>query len=385
MGNLKKYMPITFATMLTGWLAICGILPFAGFFSKDEILYKTFAANGMGSWNYVLWGIGLFTALLTAIYMTRLMVMAFWGEERFHNELPVADNPVESSRAEENAFALGDAHDAKVPHGDAHALAYHDEDAAHDEHDDDDEHHGIAPDFKPHESPWTMTVPLIVLAILSTVGGLVGIPYALSSLVGAGDVNVFERTLEPVLVKVGVPHNSAAHSEMATENVSHPTEEHGNAPISTVEPKADSHSTTAEHAMNEHAVHSPEELNSERLLALLSLALAIAGIGIGWAIFKANPLRRMPTLFANKWYLDEIYNGYIVDPLTRFSIRGLWQGFDLGVVDGIVNGIGHFVAALGGVARGVQVGFVRSYAAFMLFGALIVIGYFIYYGFKLIG
>ncbi len=93
----------------------------------------------------------------------------------------------------------------------------------------------------------------------------------------------------------------------------------------------------------------------------------------------------MPTLFANKWYLDEIYNGYIVDPLTRFSIRGLWQGFDLGVVDGIVNGIGHFVAALGGVARGVQVGFVRSYAAFMLFGALIVIGYFIYYGFKLIG
>jgi NADH-quinone oxidoreductase subunit L len=384
MGNLKKYMPITFATMLTGWLAICGILPFAGFFSKDEILYKTFAANGMGSWNYVLWGIGLFTAALTAIYMTRLMVMTFWGAERFHNELPVADNPAESSRAEENAFALGDAHDAKVPHGDAHALAHHDEDAAHDEHDD-EEHHGIAPDFKPHESPWTMTIPLIVLAILSTVGGLVGIPYALSSLVGTGDVNVFERTLEPVLAKVGVPHNSAAHSETATENVSHPTEEYGNAPISTVEPKADSHSTTAEHAANEHAVHSPEELNSERLLALLSLALGIAGIGIGWVIFKANPLRRMPTLFANKWYLDEIYNGYIVDPLTRFSIRGLWQGFDLGVIDGIVNGIGHFVAALGGIARGVQVGFVRSYAAFMLFGALIVIGYFIYYGFKLIG
>jgi len=399
MGNLKKYMPITFATMLTGWLAICGILPFAGFFSKDEILYKTFAANGMGSWNYVLWGIGLFTALLTAIYMTRLMVMTFWGAERFHNELPVADNPAESSRAEENAFALGDAHDAKVPHGDAHALAYHDEDAAHDDHDEDEEHHGIAPDFKPHESPWVMTVPLIVLAILSTVGGLVGIPYALSSLVGAGDINVFERTLEPVIAKV--EHRNASHKEISFEEATQivkklppgtdikTTEEHGNAPISTTEPKADSHSTNAEHAgvgstASEHAVHSPEEVNKERLLALLSLALAIAGIGIGWVLFKREPLKQMPRLFANKWYLDEIYNNYIVNPITNFSIKGLWQGFDLGVIDGIVNGVGHFVAALGGVARGVQVGFVRSYAAFMLFGALIVIGYFIYYGFKLV-
>ncbi|MBA2494941.1 MAG: hypothetical protein H0V31_09640 [Acidobacteria bacterium] len=93
----------------------------------------------------------------------------------------------------------------------------------------------------------------------------------------------------------------------------------------------------------------------------------------------------MPKILRDKWRIDEFYNGYIVDPITNISRHGLWQGFDLGVIDGIVNGIGHSVAALGSVVRQVQVGFVRSYAAFMLFGALIVIGYFIYYGFKLIG
>ena len=93
----------------------------------------------------------------------------------------------------------------------------------------------------------------------------------------------------------------------------------------------------------------------------------------------------MPKILEDKWRLDEFYNGYIVDPLTNLSRNGLWKGFDVGVIDGIVNGIGHFVSAMGNVVRSVQVGFVRSYAAFILFGALIVIGYFIYYGFKLIG
>ena len=96
-------------------------------------------------------------------------------------------------------------------------------------------------------------------------------------------------------------------------------------------------------------------------------------------------LRKLPRILEDKWRIDELYNGYIVDPLTNFSIKGLWQGFDLGVVDGIVNGAGYFVSELGNLVRRVQVGFVRSYAAFILFGALIVIGYFIYYGYKLIG
>ena len=369
MGNLRKYMPITFATMFTGWLAIAGIIPFAGFFSKDEILYKTFAAEGMGNWATILWIVGLITAVLTAIYMTRMMVMTFWGEERFHDELPVLENSAESSRAEENAFVLGDAHDAKVAHGEAHALAHQADD------DDDEEHHHLPRDFRPHESPWTMTVPLIVLAILSTVGGLVGIPYALSSIVGAGDINVFEHTLEPVIAKVGT-HKMDEHPAPI------PGESSGSKEIKHFY-AAETKPGTA--PAENHDAHSPEEIRSERMLAGLSLLLAALGIGIGWFIFQKEPLKKMPKILEDKWRIDEFYNSYIVDPITNISRHGLWQGFDLGVIDGIVNGIGHSVAALGGVVRRVQVGFVRSYAAFMLFGALIVIGYFIYYGFKLIG
>jgi NADH-quinone oxidoreductase subunit L len=274
---------------------------------------------------------------------------------------------------------MGDAHDAKVPHHDAHALAHHDEDAAHDD-DDDEEHHHLPHDFRPHESPWTMTVPLIVLAVLSTLGGLVGVPYALS---GGAIPNVFEHTLEPVIAKVS--HKETKHAptglgehgatgEHATTNESG----HSTSPMTQTD--------TAEHTTEAaHTEHSPEELRTERILAGLSVLLAALGIGIGWVIFKKEPLKVMPQILRDKWRVDELYNGYIVNPITDISRNGLWRGFDVGVVDGIVNGIGHFVAALGGVARGVQVGFVRSYAAFILFGALVVIGYFIYYGFKLVG
>src|SRR5881392_81654 len=137
MGNLKKYMPITFITMLMGWLAICGIPIWAGFFSKDEILYRTFAANGLPTnANYILWIVGLITAVLTACYMTRLMVMTFFGSERFHEALPDAEHAGDPAHAEETAFATGAASD----------------DETHVADDDDNEHHHIPHDFKPHES-----------------------------------------------------------------------------------------------------------------------------------------------------------------------------------------------------------------------------------------
>lgn len=367
MGNLKKYMPITFGAMLMGWLAICGIPIWAGFFSKDEILYKTFASPNIPQpYNYILWIVGLITAVLTAVYMTRMMWMTFFGSERFHEpiaDMPVVENPAEPSRAEENAFATGDAHDAANPHGDAHAEAH----AAHDEHDDEDEeHHHLPSDFHPHESPWVMTVPLIVLAILSTVGGLVGIPYALSH--GSVD-NYFEKVLDPVIAKVGIHREpelknaKALPNERAANNHAEPIKTENSAP----------------EEAGEHA-----DTGTEVALAGLSVVLAAIGIIIGIVAFGKTPLRKLPRILQDKWRIDELYNGYIVDPLTRFSVKGLWQGFDIGFIDGIVNGAGHFVSALGGVARGIQVGFVRSYAAFILFGALIVIGYFIYYGFKLI-
>ncbi|MEO6050866.1 MAG: NADH-quinone oxidoreductase subunit L [Pyrinomonadaceae bacterium] len=339
MGNLRKYMPVTFFTMMMGWLAICGIPIWAGFFSKDEILFRTFAAPDLpGNWNYVLWGVGLLTAVLTAVYMTRLMLMTFFGSERFHDEIE------------------GDhGHDV---HGDDHASA----DA-----DDEEDHHHIPQDFKPHESPWTMTVPLIVLAVLSTVGGLVGIPYALSSLAGKGDINIFEHILEPVIAKVGI---KAEHSG---------SKERGSTPATTGESAT---AKTGEHIVEEH---NAEELTTERLLAGLSVLLALSGIAIGWTMFSKTPLRKMPKILEQKWRIDELYNGYIVDPITNLSRNTLWKGFDLGFVDGIVNGIGHFVMEFGSVVRQLQVGFVRSYAAIILIGAVAVIGYFIYYGLKLVG
>lgn len=384
MGNLRKYMPITFITMMAGWLAICGIPIWAGFFSKDEILYKTFAATNAAHdatlfgihVNMILWIIGLATAVLTAVYMTRMMWMTFFGESRFDYVIPEsAHQHDDGAHAEENAFAHGDAHDA-VSHGhdDHHDAHGHDDDLAHDDDHDDEHHHHIGADFKPHESPWVMTFPLIVLAILSTFGGLIGVPYALS---GGAIPNAFEHVLEPVIIKKADAHGTKDHAKIA-ESTSEATKE--NKEIKYFYAAASS-SATGE----DHGAHSPEEIAQERLLAGVSVVLALVGIGIGIVVFGKNPLRKMPKLLENKWYVDEIYNGLIVDPLTKFSRNVLWKGFDVGFIDGIVNGIGHFVAAFGSVARFVQVGFVRSYAAFILFGALIVIGYFIYYGFKLIG
>ena len=360
MGNLRKYMPITFITMMMGWLAICGIPIWAGFFSKDEILYRTFAAPDLpGNWNYILWGVGLLTAVLTAVYMTRLMVMTFFGSERFHEA--VSEPP---ALAGDLSHASADVADSAL-HIQPPATAGG-SDSGHN--DDDEEHHHIPHDFKPHESPWTMTVPLIVLAILSTLGGLVGIPYAVSSVFGGGDINVFEHTLEPIIAKVGVKAKRSA------------VDEHAAAPATQSEPVA---AKTSEHAAEVN--HSAEEIATERLLAGLSVLLALSGITIGWAMFSKTPLRKMPKILEQKWRIDELYNGYIVDPITNLSRNTLWKGFDLGFIDGIVNGIGYFVMEFGGVVRQLQVGFVRSYAAIILIGALAVIGYFIYYGLKLVG
>jgi NADH-quinone oxidoreductase subunit L len=213
-----------------------------------------------------------------------------------------------------------------------------------------------------------MTIPLIVLAILSTVGGLVGIPYAVSSIFGNGDVNVFERTLEPVI------YRRAAHIEHAEPVLTAPGER---VAVPAAEPATVEHVATAE--------HSASEISEERTLAGLSVLLAVIGIGIGWLVFNPQPLRKLPKILEQKWRIDELYNGYIVDPITTLAREGLWKGFDLGFIDGVVNGAGQFTLALGSVLRRIQVGFIRSYAAIILLGALVVLGYFIYFGYRLIG
>ena len=332
MGGLKKYMPITFATMFTGWLAISGVPIFAGFFSKDEILWKTWSAPAFSlpstSVSKLLWVIGAITAFLTAVYMTRMMVMTFWGSERFR-EAPVAkqDEP------------------------------------------DHDHHHGPV---EPHESPWVMTVPLIVLAVLSTVGGFIGVPYALSSAFAEKDVNVLEHTLEPVVAHVPATAHGAtdSHAEPvpATPTDSHapPTESHG-APV----------------AETEHAAHSPEEIRAERILAGVSVLIALSGIGFGWYLFRKRPLLEMPRLLENKYYVDEIYDAALIRPIEAGSREGLWKIFDIGVIDGILHLFGDAVTETGKLARWLQAGFVRGYAAIILTGALILIGLFAYLGFRM--
>jgi len=306
----------------------------------------------------VLWVIGLITAVLTAVYMTRMMWMTFFGEERFGLELADGD-------------AVHATDGTHSPH------SAHTSDDSHSSDDDDEHHHALPPDFHPHESPWSMTVPLIVLAVLSTAGGLVGIPYAMSSLFGAGDVNIMERTLDPIIAKVG--KKEGGHEAPAAKP---------HASLVDAELKDLYASTEAPHLVAEtatvHEEHSAEEITQERLLAGLSVLLALSGIGIGVALFGKTPLRKMPKILEEKWRLDEFYNGYIVDPITNLSREGLWKGFDLGFIDGVVNGIGHFIIEAGKGLRQIQVGFVRSYAAIILLGALAVLGYFIYYGLKLV-
>ena len=356
MGNLRKYMPITFITMMAGWLAICGIPIWAGFFSKDEILYRTFASSNIPyPWNKGLWIVGLITAVLTAVYMTRMMWMTFFGSERFDLDL-------------HESYGTDETHGTHTSH-DSHSSADDDEE---------EEHHALPPNFHPHESPWTMTVPLVVLAVLSTVGGLAGIPYAMSSLFGAGDVNIIERTLDPIIAKVGKKEGGHEAPSMKPH-----------ASVADPQLKDLYASAEAPHLVGEtaggHEEHKPEDLKEERLLAGLSVLLALSGIAIGVAVFGKNPLLKLPKILEDKWRIDEFYNGYIVDPITNLSREGLWKGFDLGFIDGIVNGIGYVITELGRSLRGIQVGFVRSYAAIILLGALAVLGYFIYYGLKLVG
>jgi NADH-quinone oxidoreductase subunit L len=318
MGGLRKYMPITFATMAIGWLAIAGFPLLSGFFSKDEILWKTFSTEALPDpWGKVLWGVAALTALLTAIYMTRMMVLTFFGDERF-----------------------GKGHDAHEGH------------AEHDESHDDHGHHG-----KPHESPAVMWIPLAILAILSIIGGWVGWPASL------GGSNHFEHFLEPAI----------AHVSPAQPHATNVVE--GSRLAARAEPQA------GEAARQHGPVVKAEELHetsTELTLTGLSVLLGLAGIGIGYAVFRRDPLKRMPTLLENKYYVDEFYDETIVNPIEQTSRYFLWQIIDVKIIDGFVNWIARGFAGLADTMRYTQTGFARNYAAVILIGAILVIGYFGY-------
>jgi len=323
--------------MLMGWLAICGIPIWAGFFSKDEILWQTWNAKvlGIGSApmpggaSKALWFIGAVTALLTAIYMTRLMVMTFWGYERFRE-----------AHHEEHTAEAHDTHDASAGHHDHHDAGYH----AH----------------EPRESHWLMTAPLIVLAVLSTIGGFMGVPYALGSFFSSHPTNYLEKTLEPVVQ--AEPHGEQPATEV--HSLSPPPQEIDGKP--------------AAGFVEEHAAeaHSGEEVSAERWLAALSVAIAASGIVIGGLLYKKRPLLAAPRLLEQKYYVDEIYEAAIIRPIETGSRSILWKVVDQGLIDGFLHALGRAITDAGDVLRYLQIGFARSYAAVILFGALALIAFF---------
>ena len=316
MGGLKKYLPITYWTFLIGALAIAGVPFLSGFFSKDEILYRTFTSHT--PYRLVLWGIGVVTSLLTATYMFRLVFLAFHGERRI---------------AEEHA-------------GDHHASAHTGA-----------PHHGHAP----HDAPPSMAIPLIVLAIGSILAGYVGVPHAL------GGSNRIERFLEPSFeVEIGRRAETAtAQPAGAGEAVR---------TVAIQEPE------------RPHAAEAGASESTELMLMALSSGIAIAGIVIAAYFWLRNRAaagamaRRMHGLYnllSHKYYVDEVYDAAIVQPIKLLSTGGLWKGVDAGLIDGAVDGVGQTVRAGSDGLRRLQTGSVRTYAAFLFFGVVLILGWYL--------
>ena len=292
MGGLRVYMPWTCMTMWIATLAIAGIWPFAGFWSKDEILWKAYSSGPQG-WIY--WLIGLVTAFITSFYMFRLMYMTFGGEYR--------GAVVEQTRGR---GARGyDAH-------------------GHDNHG-----HGS---HEPHESSWVILGPLLVLAVLSAIGGLAA--YEMG----------FEQFLGPVFQGV---------TKVAQKT------------------PADTGGTL------------------EYLLMFVSVGVAALGWFLAYLLYSRLP--QLPARIAaslggiydavvHKYYIDELYAALFVKPLLGASTTILWHGVDQGVIDAAVNNSAEAAGHVSDSARHMQSGNLRSYAGWVAAGAAVVIAYMVWMG-----
>jgi NADH-quinone oxidoreductase subunit L len=283
MGGLRSYVPWTFLTMGIATLAIAGIPPLAGFWSKDEILWKAFSSEH-GSWAY--WLVGVVTAFITSFYMFRLLFMTFFG----------------------------DYHGAQV---DEHGHGSHGQG-----------NHGHG---EPHESPMVMLVPLMILAVLSLVGGLVGIG------------NRFEHFLDPVFGSGDVAEAAGQAASRGTES----------------------------------------------LLMGISVLIAFLGLALAWVLYVSKPylpqkiadsLGSFYNTVLHKYYVDEIYAALFVKPLIEGSTRILWQGVDRKVIDNSINDAAEGAKHVSDEVRHMQSGNLRSYAGWIAAGAAVVIAYMVWLG-----
>ena len=359
MGGLKKDLPITYWTFLVGALAIAGVPGLSGFFSKDEILFSTFYKG-----HTVLWVLGALTALLTATYMFRLVYMTFFGERR-HN--PAAH--------QDAGHGHGSTHSVRSPQADhsGHVLS----EAA-------DHHHGESKGHL-HDAPPAMAAALVILAIGAVLAGYVGVPHAL------GGSNRIEGFLEPSFhparfLAEGAAPTGAIEAGHAT------ADEHGAPSAAAGHAAQEGHAAgVAPAAHGAEAGHGeghddPGKTSVELGLMAVSIALAFAGIGIATLFFKSQPERadRMAASFSglhrlllNKYYVDELYDAAIVQPLKAISEKVLWKTVDAGVIDGAVNGTGAVVRGGASVLRLFQTGSVRAYAASVFVGVLFVLAYYL--------
>ncbi len=307
MGGLRKYMPMTFLSMGLATLAINGIFPFSGFFSKDEILWKVFEHwhNGEGAFYLLCWVMGLLGAFCTAFYMTRLMIMTFYGKYRGAGDDPYGLTV--QSEAHHGHDDHGHDDHGHGDHGHAHAHA-HELHVQHDHAGDDPEDHDLVPGHVPHEVPWNMWLPVLIFAVFAVVLGFLNLPHSLETLGKVFGNDHFSRWLEPLLYQVHAP----VHGHHAA-----PAIEYGLMFFATV-------------------VWAP---------SAMLLAVWIYGVDPSWSRAKAF-VRRFPELFEwvnAKYYVDEFYEAMLIEPCKRLSAQ-LWS-FDTWVVDGMVNGAARFTKA----------------------------------------
>jgi NADH-quinone oxidoreductase subunit L len=267
MGGLSKKIKYTYWTMLIATLAIAGIPPLAGFFSKDSILLSAFQTPG----GHPLYAIGLLTALLTSFYMFRLIFLTFHGKQRY------------------------------------------------------DEHH-----VHVHESPWSMLGPLVILAVLSIIGGWLAAPALF------GGTDYFTSFLSPVF---GSAEAAGAVSEAAAHNL-------------------------------------------EITLAVVAVVSALIGWAVAYWFYLRQPgkpeqiaksMQPVYNTLLNKYYVDELYAAVIIKPLMWLSTDVLWKIVDVAGIDGTVNGIATGATSIGDTVRRTQSGNTRSYAVWVVIGALVVI------------
>ena len=262
MGALRKVMPITGFTFIIGWLAIAGVPPFAGFWSKDEILLYVFAKSP------VLYVVGIFTALLTAYYMTRQVIMVFYGKARWSD------------------------HGAE---------------------------HGAHGDFTPHESPRVMLMPLLVLSVLSVVGGAMQLPFS-------KELHFLEHWLAPVVEE------------------------------------------------SEAYIGKSWAYQNKYLLLMLAIVVATTGIVLAVAVYAKGKFKVVePKVLEQAWHYDTAVARVVAGPGAASFNLIAW--IDTNIVDGIVNGVGQVVRGAAGSLRKTQSGFVRVYALLISIGAVAILGW----------